>query len=65
MNCLIVPNSLHDAIHAAIDAALAGRPCAADERSSIYQTVLEYFDRHGRLPDFTLKENQSNGDSNG
>lgn len=59
---VIVPNSLHDSIHAAIDKALDGRPCAADERSDIYQRLLRYFDEHGRLPDFTLKESP-NGDN--
>lgn len=51
---VIVTNALRDDIHRRIDAALAGRPCSADERESIYQQLLAYFDEHGVLPDFSL-----------
>lgn len=53
---VIVPNTLRNAIHAAIDKALAGRPCDDASREIIYYQILAYYDDHGRLPDFTLKE---------
>jgi hypothetical protein len=52
---LIVPNSLADAINAAIDKALDGRPCEADEREHIYNQLLLHFHEHGAIPDFSLK----------
>lgn len=54
MSIVIVPNELHDAIHAAITEALHGRPCEEWEREEIYSRLLAYFNEHGRIPDFTL-----------
>lgn len=54
MTLVIVPNCLHNAINAAIDKALAQAPNAAPDRDIFYQTLLEYFDLHGELPDFSL-----------
>lgn len=51
---VIVPNSLRDQIHAAIDKALAGRPCDDETREHLYGQLLDYFDEHGTIPDFTL-----------
>lgn len=51
---VIVPNDLRDKINAAIDQALDGRPCDDASREVIYGQLLEYFDDHGELPDFTL-----------
>jgi len=50
----LVPNHVHDAIHEAIDKKLEGRPMEAEERQSIYSQLLDYFDKHGVIPDFTL-----------
>jgi hypothetical protein len=50
----IVPDSLRDAINAALDKALDGRPCDADSRAVLYDQLLSHFDKHGVLPDFTL-----------
>lgn len=55
MSIVIVPNSLSDAIHAAIDRELNGRPMEAEEREIIYGQLLSYYDEHGRIPDFYLK----------
>jgi hypothetical protein len=51
---VIVPSSLRDAINAALDKALDGRPCDADSREVLYDQLLCYFDEHGAIPDFTL-----------
>lgn len=54
MRFVVVPNTLADAINAAIDRELSGRPCDAESREIIFNQVLAYFDEHGRLPDFSL-----------
>lgn len=51
---VIVPNSLHNAINTAVDKALEQTPAAAPDRDIFYQTLLEYFDLHGELPEFNL-----------
>lgn len=56
VSLVIVPNQLRDAINAAIDKELAGRPCDPAERLEIYHALLSYFDRHGTIPEFTLRE---------
>lgn len=61
---LIIPNVLHDAINQAINKALAGRPCDEHSREQVYQSVLAYYDDHGTIPDFELKE-KTDGSSNG
>lgn len=53
---LIVPNTLRDAIHAAIDKALDGRPCDDESREVLYGQLLMYFNEHGRIPEFDLTE---------
>jgi len=54
MTCVIVPNSLRDAIYARIDAALAEFPDAASDREIFYSQLLAYFDEHGVIPEFEL-----------
>jgi len=53
---VIVPNDLRDKIHTAIDEALGGRPCSNEDREILYGQLLDYFDEHGCIPDFDLKE---------
>ena len=52
---LLVPNHVRDAINAAIDAALVECPDAAQERDQFYETLLAYFNEHGRIPDFSIQ----------
>ncbi len=59
---LIVPTYIHDAIHAAIDTALDGRILLDEEREMIYSQLLDHFNDHGLIPQFTLKE-KDHGDS--
>ena len=54
MKIVIVPNTLRDAINKKIDSALTDCPEAAPDRDIFYQTILNYFDEHGELPDFKL-----------
>lgn len=58
MTLVIVPNALADQINSAIDAALHGRPCEEWEREDIFSRLLSYFNDHGRIPDFTLGDNE-------
>lgn len=51
---VIVPNYVRDAINVAIDAALKHAPNAAPDRDIFYQTLLNYFDEHGEIPEFSL-----------
>lgn len=66
MRCVIVPNELRDAIHKKIDEAAVGLPPAFEEnREAIYQTVLEYYDEHGVIPDFKLQAAPASGQDSG
>lgn len=56
MKVVVIPNELHDAIHAKITEALKGRLMAEDEREVHYQQLLEYYDINGVIPEFELKD---------
>lgn len=58
MRFLIVPNSLRDAINEKLDAAIASAPGAEADRKLFYDHLLEYFDEHGSLPEFTLAQRE-------
>jgi len=53
---VIVPDELREAVHAAIDKALNGRPCSGEERESIYGQLLWHYGEHGCIPEFALEE---------
>ena len=58
---VIVPNALRDAINAKLDAALADAPDDAKaEREFLYQQLLEHFNEHGTIPDFTVVLREQN-----
>lgn len=56
---VIVPDALRDGINSEIDRALAGRPCAPDERDDIYQTMLRHYAEHGSVPSITLNAKEA------
>lgn len=56
MSFVIVPNSLRDAIYAKVDAAIAGVPDAAPDREYFYSVLLDHFNEHGEIPEFTLEK---------
>lgn len=58
MRLVIVHNHLRDAINAKLDAAFAVCPDAAKDRDVLYERLLEYFDEHGVIPDFSLKKQE-------
>ena len=55
---VIVPDSLRDAINKKLDAALAECPDAEKDREHLYGQLLDYFNEHGVIPDFTLGKTQ-------
>jgi hypothetical protein len=55
---VIVPNSLRDAINAKLDAAIAEVPDAEKDREILYGQLLDYFDEHGVVPDFSLAKKE-------
>jgi hypothetical protein len=55
MTCVIVPNHISDAINRALDAALAEHPLAAPDRDRFYSVLLDYFNEHGVVPEFSLE----------
>lgn len=54
---VIVPNSLSEEIYAKVDAAIAECPDAASDREVFYSQLLNYFNEHGAVLDFSLVRN--------
>lgn len=54
MSLVIVPNIVADQINEKLFLAYQDCPEAEIDREYHYQLLLEYFDKHGHLPDFTL-----------
>jgi hypothetical protein len=52
----IVPNYVADALNAKLDAAFSECPEAEKDREVLYVHLLNYFDEHGVIPDFSLKK---------
>lgn len=57
MKCVIVPDSLREAIYKRVDAAIALVPDSAPDREIYYGHLLDYFDAHGLIPDFSIVAN--------
>lgn len=55
MSLVAVPNAIHDAINAAIDAALKKHPDAAKDRQYFYDRLLSSYDENGYIPEFSLE----------
>jgi len=53
----IVPNYVRDAIYKKIDAALLKWPDAEPDRALFYKQLLQVYDEHGMIPDFTIEHN--------
>lgn len=51
---MIVPNELSDEIYRCIDKELERCPEAAPERERFYRELLQYFDRYGVIPEFSV-----------
>jgi hypothetical protein len=62
MSFVVVPDALRDAINAKLDAALAALPdedrvIAENDRVFLYGQLIDAFDRHGVIPEFTIVPN--------
>ena len=55
---VIVPNELADEINRALDLAYAKNPEAAVDRDAHFSSLLDYYDEHGKLPDFSFERVQ-------
>ena len=53
---VIVPDTLRDAINSKLDAAIAMKPDAAQDRDALYSWLLGFFDEHGYVSEFSLEE---------
>ena len=57
---VIVPNSLQDEINKKLDIAFESIEVPAEDiehdREFMYHQLLSYYDEHGFVPDFTLRE---------
>jgi hypothetical protein len=54
---VVIPESLRIAIDAAINNALAGRPCDDETREYLFQCILSHYDEFGKIPQFTIEAN--------
>ncbi len=59
MSFVIVPDSLSNAIYKAIDAATADIPMAIVDREIFYNQLLDYFNEHGEIPEFSIVKNDA------
>lgn len=55
---VVVPNSLHEAIHRKIDEAVAVQPDAEPGREEFYSQLLTFFADNGYLPEFHLSRKE-------
>lgn len=60
MNIVIVPNFVSDTINAALDRKLALFPEAEKDRAHLYSQLIEYYNEHGVVPDFSITKKGSN-----
>lgn len=61
MNIVVVPNMLRDKINERLNEAIASLPekergIAEPERDNYYQFILDYFDKYGIIPSFSLEK---------
>lgn len=54
MSLVIVPNEVSEAIHAALAKAAEGLILTNEEYEIHYNQLLNYFDEHGMIPEFSL-----------
>lgn len=61
MSFVIVPNALSEEIYRKVDAAITAAPeshhlALKKERDRFYGILLEHFDEHGNIPEFSLTD---------
>lgn len=55
----IVPNYIGDEIDRKLDAEIASHPDAAKDRAVLRGQLIDYFAKHGTIPDFSLERKAS------
>lgn len=55
---VILPNCIAHQIDRALDAEIAKHPAAEPDRELFRQQLINYFDEHGVVPDFSLNRNK-------
>lgn len=58
LRTVLVPNYVSDAINHRLDTAIAETAEAANDREYLFNCLLDYFDEHGTLPEFSLQKIQ-------
>jgi hypothetical protein len=54
MSLVIVPNEVSEAIRKTIDKAAEGLIISSEEYDQHYNTILNYYDEHGIIPEIKL-----------
>ena len=54
---VIVPDTLRNAIDAKLDESFKTCPEAKRDREYLFNELLEYFDKHGVIPGFSITSN--------
>ncbi len=58
---VVVPVYLIDEINARLDAAIKEHPEAEKDRQFLYESLLDFVDVHGYIPDFGLSKKPYDG----
>lgn len=56
---VVVPDDLYDAIQAKLDDAFKDCPGATKDRDFLYHELLNYYNEHGIIPDFSLVKSEN------
>ena len=59
MSMVIVPDVLHEAIKRKLDAAIVLWPDAQEDYEHLYSQLLDYYNEHGEIPDFSLTKSNN------
>ena len=59
MRLVIVPNHVRDEINRRLDIEIANSPDAEKDREALYLELLNFFDEHGAIPDFSLVKSEA------
>jgi hypothetical protein len=65
MRVVIVPNGVSDSIYSKIDEKFRGITITAEERKAHFDTLLDFFDKYGFVPDFEIKKDTPKQESKG
>lgn len=55
---VVVPSHVEDRINLVLDVALFDCPEAVSERDVLFQQLLEHYDEHGEIPQFSIAKRE-------